>query len=84
MNQNNDISEMLSLKDGKIVWAGSITEVLKRAHINFNKLKAINLEGKTMMPGFYDAHSHITIHSIKKYEGLNLASPPFGNITSID
>ena len=75
---------MLSTKNGKIGWAGPITEVLKRSRINLSKLKVIDLEGKTMMPGFYDAHSHITIHSIKKDAGLNLASPPFGNITSID
>jgi len=42
----------------------------------------INLQGKTMMPGFYDAHSHIASHSINKVR-VNLASPPFGNITSI-
>jgi predicted amidohydrolase YtcJ len=35
------------------------------------------------MPGFYDAHSHIAIHSLAKSNGLNLASPPVGNITSI-
>ena len=35
------------------------------------------------MPGFYDAHSHVSFHSVTKAVNLNLASPPVGTITSI-
>ena len=37
-----------------------------------------------MLPGFYDAHSHLAIHSLAKGTRLSLASPPIGYVTSID
>jgi len=37
-----------------------------------------------MLPGFYDGHSHIAIYSMQKEQGVYLAPPPIGNITSID
>jgi predicted amidohydrolase YtcJ len=63
---------------------GSSVQILSQSRWSANNIKLINLNGKTMLPGFYDAHSHLAIHSLAKGTRLSLASPPIGYVTSID
>jgi hypothetical protein len=42
------------------------------------KTQLINLNGKTLMPGFYDAHSHFSLSSVSLAQGFDLSSPPLG------
>ena len=46
----------IAVKDGKIIQVG--TDEVVGAH-NGEKTQMIDLEGKTLLPGFVDAHSHI-------------------------
>src|SRR6218665_3243938 len=55
-NSKNDIAEAIVITDGKIVLTGSNDEVLK----NYEADKLIDAEGKTILPGFIDAHCHFT------------------------
>jgi predicted amidohydrolase YtcJ len=45
--------------------------------------KKVNLKKKTMVPGFYDGHSHYSLSAILATQGFDLFSAPFGNVTSI-
>ena len=45
--------------------------------------KMINLKGKTLLPGFVDAHSHFGDSAVVLNQDVSLQSPPFGNIKSI-
>ncbi|WP_413112931.1 amidohydrolase [Thaumasiovibrio sp. DFM-14] len=53
----NDRAEAIAIKDGKIIAVGSQKEVLKEKGKN---TEIRDLDGKTMIPGFIDAHGHIT------------------------
>ncbi|VXB16824.1 conserved hypothetical protein [Flavobacterium sp. 9R] len=67
-------AEALVVKDGKIAFVGSEDEAMKQAgegHV----MK--DLEGKTLLPGFLDAHSHY-INSLLVANQCKLYAPPSG------
>jgi predicted amidohydrolase YtcJ len=41
------------------------------------------LNGLTLSPGFYDAHSHFSLNAAKMTQGFDLSSPPIGKVTKI-
>ncbi len=47
--------EALVVKDGKILYVGSKDEAMKQAGSDHTM---VNLEGKTLVPGFIDGHTH--------------------------
>lgn len=54
-DKNNRVKKAVLIKNGKIKAVGSNRKILKaREHA-----RLINLEGKTMLPGFIDSHSYI-------------------------
>ncbi|MFO0454626.1 MAG: amidohydrolase family protein, partial [Planctomycetota bacterium] len=55
--------EALAVKGGKILFAGSLAEAEKLAGPNS---KRVDLDGKTLLPGFIDTHGHFV------YFGKNL------------
>lgn len=69
------IAEALLVSGGKITAVGSKEEVLKKAG---SGTMFFNLEGKTILPGFIDAHSHITAYA----QTLSIAQ--LGQVTSFD
>lgn len=52
----NACAQALAVRDGKILFVGSDTEILALAGMNTQK---IDLTGKTVTPGFCDAHLHL-------------------------
>ena len=48
-------AEALVVKDGKILFVGANDEAMKKAGKGH---KMVDLQGKTLLPGFLDAHSH--------------------------
>ena len=66
--------EALVVRDGKIEYAGQSDEAMKIAGVGH---LMVNLEGKTLLPGFLDAHSHY-ISSLSVANQLNLYPPPSG------
>ena len=56
MNKKKPKAEAIAIKNSKIVAIGSDTEILK---LKNNKTKAIDLDGKTALPGFVDCHVHM-------------------------
>ncbi len=71
--------ESIAIKDGKILNTGPFAELKQ---LIGNETKVFDLEGKTLIPGFIDAHSHFTI-AMKMMAQANLSSPPIDSIRSI-
>ncbi len=72
-------AEALAIRDGKILAVGSRAEVQAIAGRNS---KVRDMKGKTMLPGFIDAHGHIT-YTNRLQLSANLAPPPVGPVSSI-
>ncbi|ANS88010.1 N-substituted formamide deformylase [Vibrio scophthalmi] len=72
--------EAIAIKDGKIHAIGSNTDVLKYQTEN---TQIRDLHGKTVTPGFIDAHGHFAQY-IPLIESEFLYPTPMGSINSID
>ena len=79
VNQNNTIAEALLLKDDRIVAVGTTKEITELMPLN---TWVHELDGRTLIPGIIDAHSHFPGSGFTAV-GVDLNSPPIGNITSI-
>lgn len=66
--------ESIAVRDGRIVAAGKRADV---EALRSPDTRAIDLAGKTMLPGFIDGHSHF-INSITMASQSNVYAAPFG------
>jgi predicted amidohydrolase YtcJ len=71
--------EAIAIKNGKILATGPLSSVIYQAG---KQARRIDLKGRTMLPGFIDAHGHVS------YVGQNtlmaqLQPPPVGGVNSI-
>ena len=57
VNENQPTVEAVLIENGKIIKVGSKDEVFE---LKDSETGLVDLEGKTMLPGFIDSHSHIT------------------------
>lgn len=81
VDAGNAVAEAVAVKSGKILAVGRSSEVA--AHIGA-ATKVVDLAGKTMIPGIYDAHSHIVGTGIIGLFDVDLNSPPIGRVEKID
>jgi predicted amidohydrolase YtcJ len=65
-------AEAVAVKDGKIIAVGTRAEVEKA--LNGPATRVSDLAGKTMLPGFVDAHSHY-ISSLTVAHQVNVYAP---------
>lgn len=72
-------TEAILVKDGKILFSGSKAEAEKID----NKAILINLEGKTLLPGFIDPHSHF-MSSLAMGSQANCQPSPAGEGNSVE
>jgi len=80
VNDAQPTAEAVAVKDGRIVAVGPRAGVEKdRKGAN---TQMVDLAGKTMVPGFVDAHSHFSQVGIQAISA-NLLPPPDGPATSI-
>ena len=56
VNDNEPMVDAVLVENGKIVKTGSKEEILK---LKEEDTELVDLDGKTMLPGFIDSHSHI-------------------------
>jgi predicted amidohydrolase YtcJ len=61
MSGNAKKVEALAVRDGKIFGAGSVDQVMS---LTKNKPVIVNLEGRTVFPGFIDPHNHVVLSSL--------------------
>ncbi|MBP9787576.1 MAG: amidohydrolase [Acinetobacter sp.] len=71
-------AQAILVENGKILFVGSLDDAKK---ITSNSQK-IDLHGKTLLPGFIDAHGHAFNSGIQAI-GANLLAPPDGKVTDI-
>ena len=71
--------EAIAVQNGKIVAVGSLSDVIFRTG---KTAKRVDLLGHTLMPGFFDAHGHVSF--VGQNAGMvQLQPPPVGGVDSI-
>ncbi|NHZ73388.1 MAG: amidohydrolase family protein [Nitrospirae bacterium] len=71
--------EAVVQREGKIVFVGSREEALATYK---GKADEVDLQGKTMLPGFIDPHGHF-MSAVQMVNQVNVAAPPVGTSTDI-
>ena len=72
--------EALVAQDGRITFTGTYDQAVAMAGATAT---AVDLKGKTLLPGFIDAHGHVYLAGIQRLT-TNLLPPPDGEGDSID
>jgi predicted amidohydrolase YtcJ len=72
-------AEAVAEDDGRIVAVGTRAEVMRRKG---PRTEVIDLAGKALLPGFVDAHGHVTGGGVQAL-GANLLAPPDGTVKDI-
>jgi predicted amidohydrolase YtcJ len=79
MDATGTVSEAVSLREGLIDSVGSSEEIL--ALVSDNTV-VVDLRGRTVLPGFIDAHGHFP-GSGQTVFSVDLNSPPIGEVTNL-
>jgi len=79
MDQHNSVAEAIAVENDQITAIGSTAEIKK---LITNDTVVNDLEGRTLIPGFVDAHSHFPGSGLGAL-GEDLNSPPIGSIVKI-
>ena len=79
MDANNTVAEALSTKGELIEAVGSTDEIMALVG---NETEVIDLRGRTLLPGFIDAHGHFPGSGLRVV-AADLNSPPIGNIETM-
>ena len=72
-------AEALAVRDGRILAVGAAAEVGKTRGPD---TRAVDLGGRTLLPGFIDAHSHLAQYE-QTWGMPNLSPPPVGGVNCI-
>lgn len=80
VNADNDMVEVVCVKGDRIVFAGLAADAVEYVDAS---TAVVDLDGKTMLPGFYDSHGHINSAGENELYRVSLACPPLGKETSI-
>jgi len=80
MDDSMPNAEAVAVQDGRILAVGTRAEVEKAAG---QMAQTVDLQGKTLMPGFIDSHSHVSLTGAK-LAFANMSPVPAGSITSIE
>ena len=75
MSDSTPTAEALAVHDGRILALGSRTAI-ERAHQG-SKTRIVDLEGRALLPGFIDSHSHY-FSSLSVASQVNVYAPPAG------
>ncbi len=71
-------SQVMIVEDDKILDLGDDDLLHKYSEI----IERVDMKGRTIVPGFYDAHGHFSIYC-ETLNKVNLSSPPVGTLKSI-
>ncbi|WP_372810437.1 amidohydrolase, partial [Litorivivens sp.] len=72
-------AEAMLIERDRIVWVGSNAEA---EAYRSSAERVLNLQGKTVIPGFIDAHGHFPGSGLTEF-AADLNSPPIGDVKSI-
>ena len=79
MNDAAPRAEAIAEKDGRIVAVGSESEVMA---LRGPSTRMVDLGGRTLLPGFVDAHGHMMMGGLQALSA-NLLAPPDGEVRDI-
>ena len=79
MDDENLVVEAVAVKDGKIAAVGTKADMLTMSGA---ATRIVDLQGKTMLPGFIDGHSHF-FQGAMIADYVNVSAPPVGPASSI-
>ncbi|NEP23121.1 amidohydrolase family protein [Moorena sp. SIO3I6] len=79
LDDKNPSAEAVAVQSGKILAVGSLEEL---QNLQGDKTEVINLNGKTMVPGFIDGHGHIFLVGFSSIVA-NLLPSPDGDVDNI-
>jgi len=77
MNDAATRAEAVAEREGKILAVGDLAEVMR---VKGRDTQVFDLGGRTLIPGFYDAHGHVLIGGLQALSA-NLLAPPDGEVT---
>jgi len=79
INDAQPRAEAVAVKNGKILAIGTSEEILIHKG---KQTECIDLEGRTMLPGFVDAHGHVMGGGLQALSA-NILAPPDGEVKDI-
>ncbi|WP_260446936.1 amidohydrolase [Chryseobacterium lactis] len=79
MENTPDQVEVVAVKNGKIIFAGTKSDADRYSEPS---TKMINLNGRTLLPGFIDVHGHLTSRA-GTMDAVDLSPDPYGTVNSI-
>ncbi|MBW4935919.1 amidohydrolase [Marinobacter sp. F4206] len=80
MDDSQPMAEAVAVKDGEIISVGNTADVMTSVGDNTRK---IDLDGKTLLPGFVDSHGHAWMIGFQALTA-NLLPPPDGEGKDIE
>ena len=81
VNEAQPTVEALAVKDGKILAVGARGDL--EGKYRGASTTVVDLAGKTLLPGFIDAHSHF-IDALSMADRANVSAPPAGPANNVD
>jgi len=79
MNDKAMRAEAVAVANGRIIAVGRRSEVMK---LKGPATQLVDLQGRTMVPGFVDAHGHVVVGGLQAL-AANLLAAPDGKVTDI-
>jgi predicted amidohydrolase YtcJ len=79
MNDKAIRAEAVAVANGRILAVGSSSDVMK---LKGPGTQLVDLAGRTLVPGFVDAHGHIVVGGLQALSA-NLLAPPYGEVRDI-
>ncbi|MDE0573108.1 amidohydrolase [Demequina sp. B12] len=80
VDENDSTAEAVAVTDGRITAVGTTSDVRALAS---DKTEVIELDGSTVVPGFIDAHSHVSMGA-PYIRHAALHTPPVGDTRTVD
>ncbi|NRB01177.1 MAG: amidohydrolase [Rhodobacteraceae bacterium] len=79
INDAQPLVEAVATKDGRILAVGDLIDLMA---FQGPETEIIDLDGRTMLPGFVDSHGHAVMGGLQAMSA-NLLAPPDGDVTDI-
>jgi predicted amidohydrolase YtcJ len=80
VDDDNSTAEALAVRDGRIVAVGSEDGIMA---MRASTTDVVDLEGRTLAPGFVDGHAHVAQFGIQAI-GANLLAAPDGEVETVE
>lgn len=76
MDDKRPTAEAVAIADGKILAVGSKNDLMA---LKGPSTELVDLQGRTLLPGFLDGHSHF-INAVRLASWANVSAPPAGEV----